>query len=85
MLTGWLGGLAGRGEQVARLVGAVLPAQIAFQLAQDGIGLGGEAGAAESSRGALDRLGERRLVPGELLQDHELRVDHDHRINTLVP
>ena len=63
-------GLAGRGEQVARLVGAVLAAQIALQLGLYGIGLGGKPGAAEPSGGAFDRLGERRLIVRELLQNH---------------
>ena len=78
-------GLARRGKQVARLIGAVLPAQIALQFGLYRIGLGSKAGAAEPSRGAFDRLGERRLIVRELLQNQELRVDDHHRVIDVGP
>ena len=78
-------GLAGCGEQVTGLVGAVLPTQIASQFGLDGVGLGGKPGAADSSGGAFDGLGERRFVLGELLQDVKLGVDDDHRIKHVGP
>ena len=55
--------LAGRGQQVTGLIGAVLPRQIALQFGLDRIGLGGKPGAGDPSSGAFDGLGERGLVP----------------------
>ena len=61
------------------------PAKIALQLRLDGVGFRSQPGPAEPSGGALDRLGERRLVVRELLQNQELGVDHHHRIVDVGP
>ena len=56
-----------------------------LQLGFDSVRLGGHSRAAKPSRGALDGLGESRLVGGELLEDQEPRVDDHHAIKNVGP
>ncbi len=80
LLTGWLAVWLAADSRLPGWSAPFWPARLRFNSVWMASDSEAKPRAADPSGGALDGLGERRFVSGELLQDEEPGIDHHHRV-----